>query len=440
VSATLTPSADSEIKIEVWMPTADWNGKFQAPGNGGLTGFFPYTGSAAIERDMASAIKRGYATASTDTGHTGNTLVAALGRPEKLIHFGYRAVHEMTVAAKAIVAAFYGRSPSYSYWNGCSSGGRQGLMEAQRFPTDYNGIIAGAPANPSTRLATWNVHVGKMTLGNESRIIPASKYPMIHQAVLNACDAIDGVKDSLIEDPSRCSFDFATLACKGEDSSSCLTKGQVESAKAITTPAIRPSTGETFFPGLAFGADLGWAIKAGGPEPSVLGTDVFKHVVFENREWDWRTFDLEQGIARVERLSATLDAVDPDLSAFHRAGGKLLLYHGWSDQNLSPTSTIAYFTRVVKRMGSADTANWTRLFLAPGMGHCGGGEGPNEFNPMSAIERWVEHGEAPDAIVATHRTAGKVDRTRPLCPYPRVAQHKGAGSIDDAVSFSCVVR
>ena len=242
VAATLRPSSDSDIKIEVWMPLANWNNKFQAVGNGGYAGSITYTSGGAIDRGMAEALMRGYATASTDTGHTGNTAAPFLGHPEKLIDFGYRAVHEMTAAARAIIGVFYGTAPKFSYWTGCSGGGRQGLMEAQRFPGDYDGIIAGAPANPSTRLSAWNVYVAQAALKDPANTIPSSKYPMIHRAVVNACDALDGLTDGLIDDPSRCRFDFRSLACKGEDNSSCLTASQVETATKLTSPAVHSNS------------------------------------------------------------------------------------------------------------------------------------------------------------------------------------------------------
>jgi feruloyl esterase len=279
VAATLRPSTDSDIKIEVWMPLANWNGKFQGVGNGGLAGFIiPTAGSGGIERGMAEALKRGYATASTDTGHTGNTAAPFLGHPEKLVDFAYRAVHEMTVTAKAIIRAFYDANPKLSYWNGCSLGGRQGLVEAQRFPDDYDGIIAGAPAISQTRLVTWSTHVGHAVLKDPRNLIPSSKYPMIHRAVVNACDGVDGLKDGLIDDPRRCRFDFKTIECKGEDSASCLTTAQVESAQTITNPVLHPKTGASIFPGLALGTELGWDLRIGGPEPQFFGTDYFKYV------------------------------------------------------------------------------------------------------------------------------------------------------------------
>jgi feruloyl esterase len=434
VAATLRPSPDSDIKVEVWMPLANWNGKFQAVGNGGLEGSIRY------ERGMAEALKRGYATSSTDTGHSGGTAAPFLGHPEKLIDFGYRAVHEMTVAAKAIIDTFYGAGPKLSYWNGCSSGGRQGLMEAQRFPDDYDGIIAGAPVTSQTRLVSWSTYVGQAALKEPPNVIPSSKYPMIHRAVVNACDAIDGLKDGLIGDPARCRFDFKVLECRGVDSSSCLTTAQVESAQKVTNTLLHPKTREMIFPGLALGTELGWATRIGGPAPNFLGTDYFKYVFFKDPNWDWRTFDLETAVAVADRSdNGTLNATNPGLSAFKQRGGKLLLYHGWSDQNFSAQSTINYYESVRDRLGSVQIGEWLRLFLAPGMGHCGGGEGPNMFDALAALEQWVENGHAPGIIIASHRADGKVDRTRPLCPYPQVAKYRGSGSIDEAANFTCLL-
>ena len=438
VAATSRPASDSEIRIEVWMPLAGWNGKFQGVGNGGYAGTITYTaGSGGLERGMAEALRRGYATASTDTGHTVETGSTFLAQPVKLVDYGYRAVHEMTVAAKAIVAAFYGAGPKFSYWNGCSLGGRQGLMEAQRFPEDYDGIIAGAPANPQTRLSVWNVYVGQAALKDPASTIPVPKFPMIHRAVLDRCDALDELQDGLIGDSSRCSFDFKSLACSGDDSPSCLTAAQVATARTLTSPAVHPRSGETIFPGLALGTELGWATRIGGPAPNPLGTDFVKYAVFKNSDWDWRTFDLETAVVQADRIDV-IDA-SADLRAFMKRGGKLLLYHGWADQNFSAQSTIDYYRKALDTIGSAQTADWLRLFLAPGMGHCGGGEGPNTFDMVSALERWVENNQPPEAILASHRTDGKVDRTRPLCPYPQIAKYQGAGSTDEAANFRCVL-
>jgi feruloyl esterase len=432
VAATLAPTSDSDIKIEVWLPTSGWNSKFQAVGNGGWAGSISYPA-------MAEALRRGYATASTDTGHSTPGGAFALGHPEKFIDFAYRSEHEMTVKAKAIVAGFYGGAPRYSYWNGCSTGGRQGLAEAQRFPDDYDGIIAGASANPRTYLNSWQISIAQAMLKDPARFIPPAKYPVIHQAVLAACDAIDGVKDGLIDDPTKCRFDPKALECKGEPDGSCLTPPQVEAARIVMSPIRDPKTGVEIFPGLESGTELGWAGLVGGFEPNATALDQFKYVVFKDPNWDWRTFDLTRDLARANQVdNGTINAINPDLGKFAGHGGKLLMYHGWSDPLVAPRASVNYYMSVVKKMGGPEqTSNWVRLFMAPGMGHCGGGEGPNTFDMLTALEQWVEKGQAPAQIIASHSTSGAVDRTRPLCPYPQVATYAGSGSIDQAANFAC---
>jgi feruloyl esterase len=437
VAATLTPSSDSDIKVEVWMPASaggsggpasGWNGKFQAVGNGGWAGVISYSA-------MADALRAGYATASTDTGHVGGRGTFALDHPEKLIDFSWRSEHEMTVKAKALIQAFYASAPKLSYWNGCSTGGRQGLKEAQMFPDDYDGIIAGAPAN-RTAISLW---IADAVLKDPASYIPPEKYPVIHQAALAACDNTDGLKDGLIDDPRACRFDPAVLLCKSADGPSCLTASQVAAAKKIYSPAINPRTGAELFSSLVPGTELGWAVQARGPEPSANIYDQYRYVVFKDANWDWKTFDFDKDAARGDRPeNLIMNATSPDMKAFFSHGGKLLLYHGWSDPQVPTLNTIKYYDSVLKNLGSAgNAADRVRLFLAPGMGHCGGGEGPNVFDKVGPLEQWVEHGKAPDALVASHVTDGKVDRTRPLCPYPQVARHKGTGSIDDAANFTC---
>jgi len=432
VAATLKPTSDSDIKIEVWLPASGWNGKFQAVGNGGWAGVISYSA-------MAQALEHGYATSSTDTGHVGASGSFALGHPEKLTDFGYRAVHEMTVKAKAIVAAFYGDPPNISYWNGCSTGGRQGLKEAQRFPEDYDAIIAGASANPRTRLAFATLWVAQAAHKDEASYIPPAKYPAIHQAVLNACDALDGLKDGLITDPTRCHFDPQVLSCKDVDGPTCLTAPQIETVRKIFSPAKNPQTGEQIFPTIEPGSELGWATLA-GPQPFQATVDHFRYVVFKDPNWDWKTLNFTSDVALADKIdNETINATDPNLGPFLAHHGKLLLYHGFSDQNVPPRATINYYKRVIDTLSGAGLrpADSIRLFMVPGMGHCGGGEGPNTFDMMSALEQWKEQGRAPVRIVASHRTAGKVDRTRPLCPYPQVAKYKGSGSIDDEANFAC---
>lgn len=427
VAATLTPSSDSDIRVEFWLPIAGWNRKLQVVGNGGWAGTISYSA-------LAEGVRAGYAAASTDTGHSTAGGDFVLGHPEKLIDFSWRSEHEMTVKAKAVVEAFYGAAPRRSYWNGCSTGGRQALKEAQMFPGDFDGIIAGAPGN-RTALGLW---VAQALLKDPASFIPPAKYPLIHNAALAACDASDGLRDGLISDPTRCKFDPGVLLCQGADGPGCLTAPQVEAARKVYGPARNPRTGKPLFQAFAPGSELGWAVMGGGPEPYAPILDQARYVVFQNPDWNWRTFDFDKDNDRFNRPEyLIMNATDPHLEKFLARGGKLLLYHGWADQNVSPYMTVQYFESVRQTLGTARTDGSVRLFMEPGMAHCGGGEGPNTFDKAGALDRWVEEGQAPASIVASHSTAGQVDRTRPLCPYPQVARYKGSGSIDDAANFAC---
>jgi len=428
VTATLTPSSDSDIKIEVWMPVSGWNGKLQSVGNGGFAGMISYPA-------IAVALTDGYATTSTDTVHIGNSGDFLFGHPEKLIAYGYRSVHEMTIAAKAIIAAFYGRTPSKSYSNGCSTGGRQSLAEAQLYPADYDGIIAGAPGNYVTHMLAWRFWVFEAVHKDEASYVPPKKYPAIHKAVLEACDALDGLKDGLITDPRRCHFDPKVLTCKGADGPSCLTTAQVEAVRKLYSAAINPRTGQEIFPGFEPGSELGWAALA-GPQPPPL--EQYKYVVFKNPDWDFHSFNLDKDVALADKLdNHTVNHIDPNLRKFFERDGKLLMFHGWSDQLIPPLNSVNYYQSVVKTVGVAKTTNSIRLFMFPGMTHCGGGEGPNIFDAISTLSQWVEKGETPTNMIASHFTNNVADRTRPVCQYPQVAKYKGTGSIDDAGNFAC---
>ncbi len=433
VTATIKPTSDSDIKVEVWLPASGWNGKYQAVGNGGWAGSLGYAA-------MARALRDGYATSSTDTGHTGGSASFALGHPEKLIDYAYRSVHEMTVKSKSIVNAFYGADMKRSYFNGCSTGGRQALVAAQRFPNDFDGIVAGAAANPKTHLDAWRLWMTQAMLKDKASFIPEEKHRVIHRAVLDACDKLDGVEDGLIENPTRCRFDPAVLACRGADGPNCLTAAQLEAAKVVMSPVKNRRTGEVIFPGFEPGTELGWTRLLSGPEPYVNTLESFKYVVFKDPNWNWRTFDLERDLAAAEKVGhGTLSAVDPNLTAFTQRGGKLLMYHGWSDNSIAPQASVNFYTRALSATKApAKGSTWLRLYMVPGMGHCGSGEGPDTFDMMSPLDSWVESGTLPQQIQASKITAGKVTRTRPLCPYPQVARYKGTGSIDEAANFACI--
>jgi feruloyl esterase len=419
------------ITFEVWMPAAGWNGKFQAVGGGGFAGVIGYGA-------MATALNRGYATASTDTGHSTRDGAWALGHPELVIDFGYRAIHEMTIKAKAIIEAFYGNTPRYSYFVGCSTGGRQGLMEAQRYPSDYDGIVAGAPANYWTRMPAGNLAVAAATLKDEATRLPAAKLAALNKAAIAACDARDGATDGLIENPQQCSFDPASLQCPAGETEACLTPAQIGAARKIYAASVNPRTREEIFPGMVPGSETTWGALAGGPQPFSIATDFYKYFVFSDPDWDWKTMDFDKDIAvGEEKVGKVLNAIDPDLRPFKARGGKLIMYHGWNDQLISALNSVNYYNSVATLMGASSADDVVRLFMAPGMLHCAGGPGPNTFDALAALEQWVEHGRKPAQMIASHPAGGVVDRTRPLCPYPQVATYTGSGSIDDAANFVC---
>ena len=431
VIVNLTPSADSDIKSEVWLP-AKWNGRLEMIGNGGWAGVISYN-------QMGEAIRGGYAGVATDTGHEGNRAIFALGHPEKVTDFGYRAVHETVVKAKQVTQSFYGKAPDYSYWNSCSTGGRQALMEAQRFPGDFNGIIAGAPATDMYLLHVawmWDFHTTHET---PQSVIPAAKLPAIQKAAIAACDELDGAKDGLISDPLRCRFNPATMICKGADGLDCLTAAQ---AAAVARVYAGPKTkaGKSVFPGNEPGSEFGWGFHSGETLPGQPPRDTLGYAIYGDANWDYRTFELETALADAKKADGgRVAATNPDLSGFFGRGGKLLMYHGWHDPNIPPRNTIAYYqSAVAKNGGLAKTYDRMRLFMLPGMGHCGGGYGPNQFDAMGAISSWVEESKAPETITARRETAGKVERTRPLCPYPQVARYSGSGSLDEEKNFRCV--
>jgi len=435
VIAFSTPTSDSHISFELWLPvTAIWNGKFEAVGNGGFIGAISYTA-------LAAALKRGYATASTDTGHTGNDESWALGHPEKLVDWSYRAVHEMVADSKLIIQAFYGKPARLAYWNGCSTGGKQGLTEAQRYPEDFDGIVAGAPANYITHLQAGGVYTSWVRLKdgeNGAENIPADKLPYLHRAVLEACDAKDGVRDGVVEDPRRCHFDPKTIECKGEDTASCLTAAQAHTVQLIYAGA-KYNDGKQIFPGYEPGSELMWESPFSSPVENTIGAGFFKYMVFADPNWDWRTFDADRDTHTADqKLGSIVNAIDPDLKPFEQHGGKLIMYHGWADQAIQPENSVNYYESVVGAMGGQQkTEEFMRLFMVPGMTHCQGGAGPNTFDALTSLEEWRENNVAPEKIVATHSTSGVIDNTRPLCPYPKAAIYQGRGNTTDAANFVC---
>lgn len=445
VAATSTPA----IRFEVWLPLNGWNQKFQGVGNGANAGSIGYDA-------MAAALRRGYAVASTDTGHaTTNARDAswALGRPDLMADFAHRGLHVTTVHGKAIVQTFYSRPAAKAYYVGCSTGGRQGLMEAQRYPEDYDGIIAGAPAANWTRFQTGG-HLWAVIATNKDpeSYVPTSALPVIERAVNLACDAKDGVADGILADPRQCQFDATTLVCSaGSNPATCLTAKQATAVNQIWS-GVRNSRGELVYPPYMRGAEAagGWANYTTGTGPLTgnhweQAANTLKYMVFENPAWDFRTFDVDRDVAFADaKLGTLMNAFDPDLSRLRKRGGKLLLYHGWNDPSISPLNTVSYYERAVavfreqeKRPSSDRTPpDFIRLFMVPGMLHCSGGPGADTFDAVAALERWVEQGVAPDVIATSHRTKGVVDFTRPLCAYPAAPIYKG-GDPTTAASFTC---
>ena len=432
VSAVARPSPDSNIEFEVWLPE-NWNGKFEAVGGGGWAGVISYPA-------MSVALQEGYATASTDTGHKGGNALFAIDHPEKLTDFAYRAIHEMTVQAKAIISAYYSRAPRLSYFNGCSTGGRQGLMEAQRFPEDFDAIVAGAPANYQTHLHAWDLSVSVPVLKDPQSAVKPGTLAILNQLARDACDAKDGIADGIINDPRACKFDPAVMLCREGDTRSqevgkCLTPPQLEAVKRVYAPA-KTRSGEVVFPGKEPGSETGWAGVLGGEQAPAVSTGSFI-VAYNDAKWDAKTFDLDRDLKLVdEKVGAPVNAINPDLRAFKARGGKLILYHGWNDTAISPGNTINYYSSVLSKMGGKQD-DFIRLFMAPGMQHCGGGPGPNQVNWMAALERWRESGIAPNQVEAVHIANNSVDMTRPLCAYPQQAIYKGTGSTNDAGNFIC---
>ena len=449
VSGILHPTSDSVIRFEVWMPEKDWNHRFLGTGNGGFAGSISYG-------QLGDSLKRGFATAGTDTGHQADAEDAswAYKHPEKITDFGYRALHLTTQRAKTIIDNFYGGPPTKSYFDSCSDGGREALMEAQRFPDDYDGILAGAPANNWTKLVSATVDESKVFIGNPAAYIPSVKLPAITAAVLAQCDAQDGLKDGILNDPRACHFDPEVLLCKQDDELSCLTAPQIASLKKIYAGGT-DDEGHLIFPGLMPGDEehlwKSWLV-GNGPGVSLYTKNYFRYMVFDDPNWEALTADTDQAVHAADQKTAhALNATDPDLSRFAARGGKLILYHGWNDPAISPLNTVHYYGQVQAKMGNRKAASFVRLYMVPGMGHCTGGPGATSFGQFGlttakgpkygifdALETWREQGTAPDTIIATkYGAASKVEMTRPLCPYPQLAKYNGTGDPNDSASFAC---
>jgi feruloyl esterase len=461
MSAALTPAtaqapehcrvflmAQPEVNIEVNLPTR-WNGRFYMFGNGGWAGeSFDAPGRVA---NHARALRAGFATASTDTGHSAALEPGAsfaLQR-QKLLDYGFRSLHVTAEAAKLLVRTYYGAIPSKSYYDGCSQGGRQGLTIVQRFPNDFDGVIAGSPALSNTGNMIARVY---WVQGMAVNPFPAAKLGLLAERVYAKCDAADGLKDGLISEPLRCGFKASQdlpRCAEGKNESTCFTASEIASADRIYSDVFRQ--GKRFLPGWPVGAEVagpngesGWLGQVvRGPNGNSVwanyAQDFLRYMAMPGTDPEHAiaSFDIDQNIPRLEFLHQVIDATDPDLTAFRQRGGKLIIYFGWADPQLNPRVAVEYYDQVVARMGSS-TGDFARLFMVPGMFHCGGGVGTSTFDVATPLLHWVESGVAPASIPASRILGGKTIRTRPLCPYPEVARYKGSGTIDDAANFSCV--
>jgi feruloyl esterase len=440
-----------QINFELKLPITSWLGRYLQEGCGGYCGSISQTTFPACDTQLGGD----FAVAATDDGHTAaNPFDAqwAADDEQLRIDFGYRAVHVVSVAAKAIIKIYYGMPPLHSYFNGCSDGGREGLMEAQRYPRDFNGIIAGAPAAYMPFLASEaSAWVARANTGADGQpILTADKLPALHAAVLAACDGADGLVDGQIDDPRACHFDPGSIVCPaGVDRADCLTPAQVVVVRKLYAPPT-DEKGQLLYPGGEEpGSEGSWA----GPIPWITapaGAPAFAGVAAENylrylafpvgqpgaglASWQFTAGEFAKLLAE----ASTTDALDPDLSAFRNAGGKLILYHGWADALIPPQGTIAYYQAVQDRMGGLSaTMRFARLFMFPGVFHCaGGGPSPDTSDLVHQLVTWTEHGVAPRMTLATQvNSSGQVVRTRPVYPYPTVARYTGTGSIDDAANF-----
>ena len=465
VTGFATPTPQSRIGFEVWLPESGWSGRYVQVGNGGLAGiiFHPL---------LAQMLERGHAATSTDNGHQGNPFDGswAIGAPERVRDFAERAVHVTTGIGKRITAQYYGSKAKHSYFFGCSEGGREALIAAQRYPEDFDGIVAGAPANYWTDLLTSFVWNSQALHGDAASFIPPDKLPLIQKAALAACDKSDGIEDGVVAAPDRCQFDPAVLACDAGSTDQCLTHVQVDALRKIYGGLRDPQSGRMIAPGYVPSGEnetspMGGGLRAyafgaapGAAAQVLFAKGYYGGFVFEDKNWDFRNFDFVNDTAKARaKLGALMDASNPDLSAFRKRGGKLIQYHGLLDGSIPPAMSARYYDDVVEHMGSIDaTQDFYRLFLAPGVLHCGFGPGPNAFGNLGprgpanaehdtllALQKWVERGVAPSQIIATKYAgddpANGVQSTRPLCVYPQVAKWNGSGPIERGESFRCAL-
>jgi feruloyl esterase len=448
ITGSLSPVEGSTIGYEVWMPAPGWNGKLQVLGNGGY--------SSSINYFLVQMyVSKGYAVAATDTGHKGDDPAFAKGKPETITDWGHRAVHVTAARAKEIVSALYGRSIDYSYFAGCSTGGHQGLMEAQRYPDDFDGILVGAPGHNRTHLNVgflWQFVQNHNTEG-EGPIIPASKLRAISQNVMKHCRGQNGgaagglASDPFLNDPFQCDFQPEDMACEGADSPDCLTSLQVTALEAMYDGARDPVTGERIYFGFLRGSEAaggpselpGWSLYWADPKDQSKPARASFWQVWAsgNPDWRWQDFDFHEDVrAADDRLAGTINAMSPALGAFRNAGGKLLHYHGLADPVVPASDSASYYTRVQETMG--DTADFYRFFPVPGMHHCYFGPGPYDLNAQEALEAWVEQGEAPDYLIGRNPGSDNVAAySRKICRYAEKAEAGEAGEPASWESFTC---
>jgi feruloyl esterase len=421
VKLTLKPTADSDIYSELWMPTENWNGKLLVVGNGGFAGSIQGYG------DMQVALRLGYATAATDTGHTGGNGMFALGHPEKIVDFAYRALHDTTVESKRLIKQMYSRNVQLSYYKGCSTGGRMGIMAATRFPDDYDGVIAGALANRHIHMHTAGFARQVVLARNPDMAVSPEKAQMVSEAVMNKCDTLH---EGFLNNPEQCTFDVSTLLCKGAESNECLTQPQLKAVEMFYG-GLKNKKGEVIFAGQALGNPV-TPMRSNQNITNI--TDTVRIWAFQNASYDWHDFDLDRDMPIIDQRIGFVDATDPDLKKFKAHGGKLLLYAGWGDTGITPKNTVEYYSTVLNKMGKKDGNDVARLFMVPGMGHCRGGDGPDSFDTIGTLEKWREKGQAPMTMAAVNKNSGL---SRPLCAYPQYAKYKGTGDLKDAANWAC---
>jgi feruloyl esterase len=443
-----------EVRFEVALPLR-WNRRLYMRGNGGFAGEALEAPARVAQRD--AAIRNGFVAVQTNTGHdaTAEPLASfAFNNVQKEIDYAFRAVHATIAAAKTITERFYDRPPAFSYWDGCSTGGRQGLMSMQRFPGDFDGVVVGAPVLNFVDTMVWGVWNARALAQHP---IGLDKMPALAAAIYGRCDAADGVADGLIDDPRRCGFDPAAdlPKCTGGETAQCFTAGEIETLKAIYGGVV--SGGKPYFPGQPVGAEkagtppsggtapesgwAGWLLAGAGANRQITyGESFLRYMAFprDDPTYDWRSFDMDKDVARMEPVRSVLNAGNPDLAEFRKRGGKAIMYFGWADTALNPLMGIDYYMRVTDRFKD-QTAGFFRLFMVPGMFHCRGGIGVDRIDALTPLVNWVENGVAPDRIVGSRVEGGRIVRTRPLCPFPQVAKYSGSGSIDDAASFRCAL-